>query len=187
MTTLFFVVFFLRELTAVSSTQPKARAPKRVSCRLPFLPCQTILISINKRYMSALESRLHEAEALLGVIISSNDMRAKTLVFDLTKDSLANTIIKRVSHSVFGPIGRKSLLARGSGLSGSESQASPATFRGPTDSRRQQMNSREVAMMGDGGVSFDTQTKQHGISHLGEQCRQSRIHDSQQHVAGPPQ
>ncbi|KAF8495066.1 hypothetical protein JB92DRAFT_2834837 [Gautieria morchelliformis] len=103
------------------------------------------------RYLSALESRLHEAEALLGVIISSNDVRAKTLVFDLAKDSLASTIIKRVTHSVFGPVGRESLRVRGAGGACSEPQVAPAGFRRPTDSRRQQMNSREVAMMGDDG------------------------------------
>jgi hypothetical protein len=109
-----------------------------------------------------LESRLHEAEALLGVIISSDDMRAKTLVFDLAKDSLASTIIKRVTHSVFGPIGRESLRVRGAGGACTEPQVAPAGFRRPTDSRRQQMNSREVAMMGDDGMHFDADcTAQH--------------------------
>lgn len=140
----------------MSRTQPKARAPKRVRCYSPFPSCQLIRCSFHKRYLSALESRLHEAEALLGVIISSNDMRAKTLVFDLAKDSLANTIIKRVTHSVFGPIGRETLRVRGSGGSCGESQTSPPNYRRPTDSRRQQMNSREVAMMGDDGMYLDT-------------------------------
>jgi hypothetical protein len=137
----------------VSRTQPKKRPPERVGPHT-LSSCRVHDQTFFHRYLSALESRLHEAEALLGVIISSNDMRAKTLVFDLAKDSLANTIIKRVTHSVFGPIGRETLRVRGAGGSCSDTQGGPTNFRRPTDSRRQQMNSREVAMMGDDGLSL---------------------------------
>jgi hypothetical protein len=67
-----------------------------------------------KGYLSALEQRLHDAEALLGAIISSNDSRATTLVTDLSKDSLASSIITRVTNSSFGPVGRNALRHRDS-------------------------------------------------------------------------
>ncbi|KAF8585945.1 hypothetical protein K439DRAFT_1659988 [Ramaria rubella] len=62
-----------------------------------------------KGYLSALEQRLHDAEALLGVIISSSDPRATTMIADLSKDSLAASIISRVANGSFGPIGRDAL------------------------------------------------------------------------------
>ncbi|KIJ54059.1 hypothetical protein M422DRAFT_64258 [Sphaerobolus stellatus SS14] len=95
-----------------------------------------------KGYLSALESRLHESEALLGVILSTADIRAQTLVTDLRNDPLASTIIKRITNSVFGPVGRAAL--RGSHNTG---RSSPPDCNEPTNSRRQQMNCREVALM----------------------------------------
>ncbi|KIJ54067.1 hypothetical protein M422DRAFT_42332 [Sphaerobolus stellatus SS14] len=59
-----------------------------------------------KGYLSALEQRLNDAEALLGALICSKDPRASTLITDLSKDSLAQSIIHRVSNSEFGPAGR---------------------------------------------------------------------------------
>ena len=163
---------------------------KNEDLRKGMLPSDAVIHALDQtfssRYLSALESRLHEAEALLGVIISSNDIRAKTLVFDLAKDSLASTIIKRVTESVFGPIGRESLRVRGAGGSCSDSQSSPTNFRRPTDSRRQQMNSREVAMMGDDGMLPLIRTIYVLFILSRTICRQSRIHNSQQHLARLP-
>lgn len=163
----------------VTRTEPKTRPPERVGWHKLSFGClsdQTFVI----RYLSALEGRLHDAEALLGVIIGCKDMRARTLVLDLSKDSLANTILKRVDHSVFGPVGRETL--RAGGASGScDSQGAPTNFRRPTDSRRQQMNSREVAMTGDDGM---LRRYQPSAPHLVKNHRQSDVQDSQQHLAG---
>jgi len=84
--------------------------------------------------MTALATRLHEAEALLGLIISSSDMRAKTLVEDLSKDPLARGIITRVTNSV---------------LSSEETTGEPSTThsRQSSDKRRQQMRRRDVAVL----------------------------------------
>jgi len=63
-------------------------------------------------------------------------------------DPLASSIIKRVTNSVFGPVGRAALRGRGPPSQGGSSLLA----REPTDSRRQQMNSREVALMGGEGI-----------------------------------
>lgn len=60
-----------------------------------------------KGYIDAIESRLHQLEALLGIIIASSDPRAQSLVDDLSQDTLARDIIARVDSSAFGPKGRK--------------------------------------------------------------------------------
>lgn len=67
-----------------------------------------------KGYIDAIEARLHQTEALLGIIISlsssqsssSGDERAKSLLSDLSKDPLAREIINRVDGSVYGVKGR---------------------------------------------------------------------------------
>jgi len=103
------------------------------------------------RYLAALESRLHEAEALLGVIISAEETRARTLVSDLAKDDLANSIILRVTNSVFGPKGRANITGPYVADRSPDEHSFPS--RGPADSRRQHMNSREVALRGYRGLS----------------------------------
>ncbi|THG95819.1 hypothetical protein EW026_g5896 [Hermanssonia centrifuga] len=59
-----------------------------------------------KGYILALERRLHQVEALLGTIIGADDMRARSLVEDLSRDQLAAHIIRRVKVGPFGPRGR---------------------------------------------------------------------------------
>ncbi|KAI0775856.1 hypothetical protein BD413DRAFT_610580 [Trametes elegans] len=59
-----------------------------------------------KGYILTLERRLHQVEALLGTIISSDDPRARSLVQDLSRDKLANHIINKVRVGPFGPVGR---------------------------------------------------------------------------------
>ncbi|KAH9854944.1 hypothetical protein C2E23DRAFT_867059 [Lenzites betulinus] len=59
-----------------------------------------------KGYILALERRLHQVEALLGTIISSDDPRARSLVQDLSRDRLASQIINKVHVGPFGPAGR---------------------------------------------------------------------------------
>ncbi|KAI0355392.1 hypothetical protein OH77DRAFT_1496112 [Trametes cingulata] len=61
-----------------------------------------------KGYIVALERRLHQVEALLGTIISSDDPRARSLVEDLSSDKLASYIINKVHVGPFGPAGRSS-------------------------------------------------------------------------------
>ncbi|GBE80077.1 hypothetical protein SCP_0212800 [Sparassis crispa] len=59
-----------------------------------------------KGYILAIERRLHQVEALLGTIIGSDDLRARSLVQDLSQDDLARQIIHRVEIGPFGPRGR---------------------------------------------------------------------------------
>ena len=60
-----------------------------------------------KGYIDAIESRLHQLEALLGIIISANDPRTQSIIEDLSQDTLARDIISRVDNSPFGPRGRR--------------------------------------------------------------------------------
>lgn len=96
-----------------------------------------------KGYLSALEQRLHDAEALLGAIISSNDSRATTLVSDLSKDPLAGSIIARVTNSSFGPVGRNALLHRDSN----------ANSRRRSVDLRQHVKDQEVPLIDGNGTS----------------------------------
>ena len=76
-----------------------------------------------KGYIDAIEARLHQTEALLGIMIGSNDERARSLLEDLAKvivshaaeslyviyslqDTLAKEIINRVDNSPYGVRGR---------------------------------------------------------------------------------
>ncbi|KAF8625103.1 hypothetical protein AX15_005575 [Amanita polypyramis BW_CC] len=59
-----------------------------------------------KGYIDAIEARLHQTEALLGIIIASNDSRAQSLLRDLAKDPLAKEIISRVDNTPYGVKGR---------------------------------------------------------------------------------
>lgn len=59
-----------------------------------------------KGYIHAIERRLHQAEALLGAIIGCQDHRARSLLETLSRDPVAQQIIRRVEHGPFGPKGR---------------------------------------------------------------------------------
>ncbi|KAF5384170.1 hypothetical protein D9615_003165 [Tricholomella constricta] len=82
-----------------------------------------------KGYIDAIEARLHQTEALLGIMISASDSRAQSLLRDISKDPLAKEIINRVDNSPYGVKGRKRdgepIKPRaGHQASGSESSAS---------------------------------------------------------------
>ncbi|KAH0581073.1 hypothetical protein H2248_012207 [Termitomyces sp. 'cryptogamus'] len=81
------------------------------SCVMLGTPC-TFLGPSRKRgppkgYIDAIEARLHQTEALLGILISSNDVRAQSLLRDIGKDAFAKEIINRVDNSPYGAKGRK--------------------------------------------------------------------------------
>ncbi|KAH7911436.1 fungal-specific transcription factor domain-containing protein [Hygrophoropsis aurantiaca] len=78
-----------------------------------------------KGYIDAIEARLHQTEALLGVIIGSGDERARGVVRDLGADTLAREIINRVDNSPYGAKGRA-----GKGGVGAKGRASGATSAG---------------------------------------------------------
>ncbi|VDB85141.1 unnamed protein product [Peniophora sp. CBMAI 1063] len=59
-----------------------------------------------KGYIDAIEARLHQTEALVGILLAVDDMRAKSLLDDLAEDPLAKEIIRRVDASAYGVRGR---------------------------------------------------------------------------------
>ncbi|KAI0832814.1 hypothetical protein BC628DRAFT_1348418 [Trametes gibbosa] len=92
--------------------QPRGGPGQRscLACAALGLSC-TFIEPTHKRgppkgYILALERRLHQVEALLGTIISSDDPRARSLVQDLSRDRLASHIINKVHVGPFGPAGR---------------------------------------------------------------------------------
>ena len=66
-----------------------------------------------KGYIDAIETRLHQAEAILGTVISSSDPRARSLIADLQQDTLASSVIARVDSSPFGTNARIAAGAQG--------------------------------------------------------------------------
>ncbi|KAE9408528.1 hypothetical protein BT96DRAFT_970469 [Gymnopus androsaceus JB14] len=80
------------------------------NCVMLATPC-TFLGPSRKRgppkgYIDAIEARLHQAEALLGIMLASGDPRAETLLRDISQDPLAREIINRVDNSPYGVKGR---------------------------------------------------------------------------------
>ncbi|KAI0305366.1 fungal-specific transcription factor domain-containing protein [Multifurca ochricompacta] len=59
-----------------------------------------------KGYIDAIEARLHQTEALVGIMLAANDSRAKSLLDDLSQDPLAYEIIQRVDNSPYGVKGQ---------------------------------------------------------------------------------
>ncbi|KAF8909626.1 fungal-specific transcription factor domain-containing protein [Gymnopilus junonius] len=81
------------------------------NCIMLGTPC-TFLGPSRKRgppkgYIDAIEARLHQTEALLGIMLATSDTRAQSLLRDIGKDPLAKEIIARVDNSPYGVKGRK--------------------------------------------------------------------------------
>ncbi|KAI9432934.1 fungal-specific transcription factor domain-containing protein [Lactarius indigo] len=74
-----------------------------------------------KGYIDAIEARLHQTEALVGIMLAANDSRARGLLDDLSQDPLAQEIIQRVDNSPYGVKGR----ARAAESSSASSKARP--------------------------------------------------------------
>ncbi|KAG8928581.1 hypothetical protein FRC01_005706 [Tulasnella sp. 417] len=87
------------------------RTPEAISNGDPCRNCVLLGQGPPKGYIDALESKLHQMEALLGTIITSDDVRARTLIYDLSQDPLAREIIQRVDETPFGTRGRKQAAA----------------------------------------------------------------------------
>ncbi|KAI0351048.1 hypothetical protein OH77DRAFT_1593133 [Trametes cingulata] len=60
-----------------------------------------------KGYIQALEHRLHQVESVLAAIMSSTDVRSRSIVDELSKDELAAHILETVDAGPFGKSGRE--------------------------------------------------------------------------------
>ncbi|KAJ6511534.1 fungal-specific transcription factor domain-containing protein, partial [Mycena vitilis] len=68
-----------------------------------------------KGYIDAIEARLHQTEALVGILLaaanysaaSTVDDRARALLSDLAEDPLARAILARIDQSAYGPGARR--------------------------------------------------------------------------------
>lgn len=97
------------------------------SCIILGTPC-TFLGPSRKRgppkgYIDAIEARLHQTEALVGIMLSSRDSRAQSLLRDIAQDPLAKEIITRVDNSPYGVKGRKRASEASASTSGSSKKA----------------------------------------------------------------
>ncbi|KAJ7481822.1 hypothetical protein FB451DRAFT_137664, partial [Mycena latifolia] len=106
------------------------------ACVLLGTPC-TFLGPSRKRgppkgYIDAIEARLHQTEALVGILLSAaGDRRAQGVLRDLREDPLARAILARIEQSAYGPAGRASSAA----ASTSASHSRDANARGTTAPR----------------------------------------------------
>ncbi|KAI0323143.1 hypothetical protein GY45DRAFT_1233983, partial [Cubamyces sp. BRFM 1775] len=60
-----------------------------------------------KGYIQALEHRLHQVESVLAAIMSSTDIRSRSVIDELRKDELAGHILETVDAGPFGIAGRQ--------------------------------------------------------------------------------
>ncbi|OSC99336.1 hypothetical protein PYCCODRAFT_1373230 [Trametes coccinea BRFM310] len=60
-----------------------------------------------KGYIQALEHRLHQVESVLAAIMSSTDIRSRSVIDELRKDELAAHILETVNVGPFGRAGRE--------------------------------------------------------------------------------
>ncbi|KAF7293007.1 Zn(2)-C6 fungal-type domain-containing protein [Mycena indigotica] len=88
-----------------------------------------------KGYIDAIEARLHQTEALVGILLAAGgvrilnenidargrqvtrhgiDERAKELMADMAEDPVARAILVRIDQSAYGPSGRSGMVSTGS-------------------------------------------------------------------------
>ncbi|KAF5348929.1 hypothetical protein D9756_009732 [Leucocoprinus leucothites] len=100
------------------------------SCIILGTPC-TFLGPSRKRgppkgYIDAIEARLHQTEALVGIMLSSRDSRAQSLLRDIAQARIHTRlveIITRVDNSPYGVKGRKRASEASASTSGSSKKA----------------------------------------------------------------
>jgi hypothetical protein len=136
----------------ITSGPSQKRGPPKGSVRTTSRACLDSDALAGCRYLNALETRLHEAEALLGAIISSP--QAEPLVAVLSRDPLAEQIINRVNKSVFGALGRPPT---------DQPEAGGSRGRRRPDKERQRMSNSEIAYSRDSGKihNYASQTLKH--------------------------
>lgn len=55
-----------------------------------------------KGYINAIEQRLHQVEAIFGVIVGARSDRVQSIIKDLRKDPIASEVISRVEAGPYG-------------------------------------------------------------------------------------
>jgi hypothetical protein len=58
-------------------------------------------------YLHAVETRCHDVEAVLGILLDLPDQRAISLLSELYEDPYVRKVFDQVNASAFGPLGRK--------------------------------------------------------------------------------
>ena len=60
-----------------------------------------------KGYIDAIEARLHQTEALVGIMLLSHDPHAQSLLRDVARDPVVHEIISQVDASPYSVKGRR--------------------------------------------------------------------------------
>ncbi|KAF7330022.1 Zn(2)-C6 fungal-type domain-containing protein [Mycena kentingensis (nom. inval.)] len=156
----------------VPTTRPACDQCRKSKCKCertaPDAPCRScVMLKLDctflgpsrkrgppKGYIDAIEARLHQTEALVGILLAAGgvkiigasdddvedgrgrnvDERAAGLMADLATDPVAKAILVRIDLSTYGPAGRKAAVGPSSGRnsasgSGRGSPAGPAKMR----------------------------------------------------------
>ncbi|KAJ7057212.1 fungal-specific transcription factor domain-containing protein, partial [Mycena amicta] len=81
-----------------------------------------------KGYIDAIEARLHQTEALVGILLSAGGLRARAreLMADLAEDPVARAILLRIDQSAYGPAGRATGTGSGRNSASGSGRGSPA-------------------------------------------------------------
>ncbi|GJJ06863.1 hypothetical protein Clacol_001059 [Clathrus columnatus] len=83
-----------------------SQGPRQPGMRQLPQPQLGMYISRAKSYIVNLEHRVHRLEALMGIILSSADPAVRSLIMNLSEDTLARDIITEVENGPFGPTGK---------------------------------------------------------------------------------
>ncbi|KAH6910608.1 fungal-specific transcription factor domain-containing protein [Coprinopsis sp. MPI-PUGE-AT-0042] len=117
-----------------------------------------------KGYIDAIEARLHQTEALVGIMLATKDPRARSLLDDIAKDPLGREIINRVDNSAYGVKGRKrdgnTAGSKPRPGSGSDTSSTPRDASGKIDLTSTHPSNEwqdRVVMMLDGAPLLDTE------------------------------
>lgn len=57
-------------------------------------------------YLKMVETRLYEAEAIIGVLQSLPVEGVQSVLREMGRDQLAGRVLERIAHTAFGPFGR---------------------------------------------------------------------------------
>ncbi|KAJ6562488.1 hypothetical protein B0H19DRAFT_1144713 [Mycena capillaripes] len=166
----------------------------------------------SKGYIDAIEARLHQTEALFGVLLAAAnysvapherinedrmdvgdeegrgskdreiDLRARGLLDDIAEDLLAREILARIDQSAYGPAGRAAAAASGSGKDAVKGAETGSTHPSHEWMDRVTAHVLRRARLGSSSSSF---SHRHG-KNRGENGSGSNNSDSHVHVA-PPQ
>ncbi|KZS91526.1 hypothetical protein SISNIDRAFT_551014 [Sistotremastrum niveocremeum HHB9708] len=109
-----------------------------------------------KGYLKLVESRLYEAEAIIGVLQSLPDRGVQYALRQLNSDPLAGRVLDRIANTPFGPLGRNKLKDREAMREeGHEMEDGAVKGEGPSTAWQENLISTIRPLHGDLGVESE--------------------------------